>query len=316
MSFSSYVKSELAKIPIENNCDIIAELAAFVPMCASLSLAEGGLRIGFNTESAAVARRIFTFLKGYYSEDVVVKVSKSRQLKKNNIYSVMLEDSGATNLLLDDVNYIRNENVFMPNYAPEFLLRDRCCRRAYIRGSFLGAGSISDPKKYYHLEFVCNRAEHAEFLSNLINSFGFRSKFIARKDSYIVYLKEAEQISDLLSLTGAYRSTLEFENVRVFKDINNRVNRIVNLESANLNKIVDTNIRQVRDIELIDKVIGLDNLPDNLRQVAQLRLEDRSLSLRELGKRLSPPIGKSGVNHRLKRIKDIADSIRSERDGG
>jgi DNA-binding protein WhiA len=315
LSFSSDVKIELSKIPIEENCDLIAELAAFVPTCGSLNFSNDGIKIKFDTKSAAVARRLFTFLKKYYSEDVFVSVSKSRQLNKNNIYSIKLDDTGASKMLLDDIDYIKNENIFIPNYKPISLLTDKCCKKAYIRAAFLGAGSVSDPNKSYHLEIVCSDFGYADFLSNLINEQGFETKVISRKESYIVYLKAAEQISNFLSYIGAYKYTLEFENVRVFKDINNQVNRIVNLENANLNKMVDAYVRQANDIKYIDDKIGIENLPENLQELARLRLENESISLKELGQKLNPTLGKSGVSHRLNKIRQIAVKLRSEEDG-
>ncbi|MGO1581494.1 MAG: DNA-binding protein WhiA [Peptoniphilaceae bacterium] len=312
MSFSSSVKNELAKIRVNEVCDVLSELSGLVPMCGSLKFTASGIKVYFNTENASVARRIFTFLKKFYSNEVEVQVSKSRQLNLHNMYSVNLKDSSASKVLLYDLDFIRGENVFTPNYRPSSLLRLDCCKKAYIRGAFLGAGSVSNPEKHYHLEFVCNTLEHSRFLSELINYFGFNSKVISRKEYYIVYIKEAEQISDIISLMGASNSTLDFESVRVFKSINNQVNRLVNLENANLNKIVNTHVRQVMDIKLIQEKIGLDSLPENLREVAMLRLEDDSISLKELGSRLKPPIGKSGVNHRLNKIKDIASKLRSE----
>lgn len=315
MSFSSDVKIELSKIPIEENCDFLAELAALVPTCGSLNFSNNGIKVKFNTESAAVARRLFTFLKKYYSEDVFVVVSKSRQLKKNNIYSVNLDDTSASKMLLDDIDYIKNENVFLANYRPLSILKDKCCKKAYIRAAFLGAGSVSDPKKSYHLEIVCNNYQHADFLSDLINSYDFNSKVIERKDNFIVYLKGAENISDFLSFMGAYRHTLEFENVRIVKGINNQVNRLVNLESANLNKMVNAYVRQANDIKYIDKKIGIKNLPKNLQEIAKIRLEHESLSLKELGQKLNPSLGKSGVSHRLNKIRQIAVKLRSEEDG-
>lgn len=312
MSFSLSVKNELAKIALSDVSEVIAEIAGMVPMCASLKMRMRDIDVYFNTENASVARRIFTFLKNFYSSDVEVKVSKSRQLKKNNYYSVVLKDSGASRVLLYDIEFIRGENVFIPTYTPMFILRDDEAKRAYIRGCFLGAGSISNPEKHYHMEFVSNNERHANYLKNIINQYGFNSKIVARKQNYIVYIKEAEQISDLLSLMGAQNSMLQFENVRVVKDINNNVNRIVNLENANLSKIVNSSVKQVIDIEYIKERIGLDALPESLREVAELRLEDDTMSLKELGQRLNPPIGKSGVNHRLNKIKDIANKLRSE----
>lgn len=312
MSFSSTVKDEIAKLKLSNSTDVIGELTGFIPMCASLKFINGGIEISFNTENAAVARRIFTHLKKNYSEDVEVVVSKSKQLKKNNIYSIILRDESSSKALLYDTEFIRSENVFIKNYSPYFIKQDIELKKSYIRGSFLGGGSISNPEKYYHIEFVVASEDHAIYLSELINSFGFNSKWINRKDNLIVYIKEAEQISDLLNLMGASKSVLKFENIRVFKDVNNQVNRIVNLENANLNRIVNTSIRQIMDIKLIDETIGLNNLPDSLKEVASLRLSDDTLSLKELGQRLNPPIGKSGVNHRLKKINEIANKLRRQ----
>ncbi|RVU55084.1 DNA-binding protein WhiA [Anaerosphaera multitolerans] len=312
MSFSSSVKNEVAKKKVDDICDVIAELCGLVPTCGSLKFNSSGVTIYFNTENAAVARRIFTFLKGYYSEEVEVMVSKSRQLKKKNVYSISLKDSGAAKVLLYDIDFIKGENVFLINYKPENIITNTCCKKAYIRGAFLGSGSVTNPERSYHLEFVCENFEHAQFLSEVINSFLLNSKIVRRKESYIVYLKEAEQISDLLAIIGATKSLLDFENVRVFKALNNQVNRIVNLETANMNKTIDASLSQIEDIEFINRTIGLDKLPENLQEVAKIRLENDSISLKEIGEKLNPPIGKSGVNHRLKKIKDIANKLRSE----
>lgn len=315
MSFSSSVKNEVARKKLSDICDMTAELSGMLPMCGALKFNQFQIvTLSFNTENASVARRIFTFLKRYYSEDVEVVVSKSKQLKKNNIYSVILKDGSAVKTLLYDSDFIKDENVFMPNYKPFFLLENDCCKRSYIRGAFLGAGSISNPEKSYHLEFVSNNEEHAKFLSSLINSYNLNSKIIKRKENYVIYLKEAEQISDLLAIIGATNSVLEFENIRVVKYMKNRVNRIVNCETANLNKTVNASVKQVNDILYIKESIGLNSLPEPLREVAVLRVENRDSSLKEIGEMLDPPVGKSGINHRLNKIKKIASKLRSEQD--
>lgn len=313
MSFSSSVKNELARIKVEENCDIVAELAGFLPMCGSLKIKQfQAVMLYFNTENASVARRLFTFVKRYYSENVEVVVIKSQQLKQTNVYQVAVNDSNAVKVLLNDLKFIKGENVFMPNYRVNSILYGDCCKRAYIRGAFLGAGSISNPEKSYHMEFVSNSEEQSEFLSEIINSYGFNSKIVKRKENYVVYLKEAEQISDLLALIGATNSVLAFENVRVIKFMKNKVNRIVNYETANLNKTVNAAIMQIEDIEYIDRIKGINNLSEPLREVAELRLENPDSSLREIGDMLNPPVGKSGVNHRMNKIKKIANRLRSE----
>lgn len=179
----------------------------------------------------------------------------------------------------------------------------------YKRGFFRG-GSISNPEKTYHLEFVTHNEEYAKDLSNLINSYNLNSKVIKRKNSYIIYLKEGEQIVDLLNIIGAHASLLELENVRIMKEMRNNVNRLVNCETANLSKTVNAAVRQVESIKFIEREIGLGRLPKNLRDVAELRIKYPDESLRELGKMLNPPVGKSGVNHRLRRIEKIADELK------
>lgn len=194
--------------------------------------------------------------------------------------------------------------------VPLFLMKDTCCKRAYIRGAFLGGGSVSDPeKKGYHLEFITHSEEYGESLKTLINEFGLESKLIDRKANHIVYLKEGDQIVDLLNIIGAHKALLDFENVRIVKQMRNDVNRLVNCETANLNKTVNAAMRQVQDIELIESRVGLGALPDGLSQLAELRLEQPEASLKELGELLDPPVGKSGVNHRFKKIHKFAESL-------
>lgn len=313
MSFSSSVKNEVARIKVSDKDEIISELSGMLPMCGSLKFNQfQEITLYFNTENASVARRIFTFLKNSYSENVEVIVSKSRQLKKNNIYAVTLKDTKAVKVLLNDLDFLRNENVFMPNYVVNSVLKNDHCKRAYIRGAFLGAGSITNPERSYHLELVSNNEDHARFLSQTINEFNLNSKIVKRKENYVIYLKEAEQISDFLTIIGAINSVLDFENIRVMKFMKNKVNRIVNCETANLNKTINASLKQVEDILYIKKTIGLENLPEPLREVAMLRVKNADSSLKEIGDMLEPPVGKSGINHRLNKIKKIASELRSE----
>lgn len=172
------------------------------------------------------------------------------------------------------------------------------------------SGSISDPEKGYHFEIVCDNPERAELISSIIHNFGIDSKVIARKRYHVVYIKDGTMIVDMLNLMGAYSSLMDMENIRILKDIANNVNRKVNCEAANLNKTVNAAVRQIEDIEYIIKVKGIHYLPDNLVELAQARLEARDASLKELGEMINPPIGKSGVNHRLRKISEIADHLR------
>ncbi len=224
----------------------------------------------------------------------------------------MISEEEGVKSLLKEVGIIKETiNVFSLDYnIPKNIIECDECRRAYIRGAFLGGGSISNPEKTYHLEFVTHNEDYAKDLSNLINSYNLNSKVIKRKNSYIIYLKEGEQIVDLLNIIGAHASLLELENVRIMKEMRNNVNRLVNCETANLSKTVNAAVRQVESIKFIEREIGLGRLPKNLRDVAELRIKYPDESLRELGKMLNPPVGKSGVNHRLRRIEKIADELK------
>lgn len=190
------------------------------------------------------------------------------------------------------------------------LIQQPCCKRAYIRGAFLAAGSISDPEKSYHFEIVCRTMEQAEQLQEVINSFAMDAKIVERKKHFVVYLKEGSQIVDILNVMEAHIALMNLENVRILKEMRNSVNRKVNCETANISKTVNAAVRQLEDIIYIRDTMGLGSLPENLREIAELRLEYPEAPLKELGTYLNPPVGKSGVNHRLRKISVIAESER------
>lgn len=192
----------------------------------------------------------------------------------------------------------------------ENLLKRLCCKRAYIRGAFLSGGSISDPKKSYHFEIVCRTAQQAGQLQGVINSFDMDAKIVERKKHFVVYLKEGEQIVDMLNIMEAPISLMNLENVRILKEMRNSVNRKVNCETANISKTVNAAVKQLDDILYIKEKAGLESLAPNLQEAAFLRLEHPEAPLKELGTYFSPPVGKSGVNHRLRRISEIADKLR------
>ena len=191
----------------------------------------------------------------------------------------------------------------------EQLLSRTCCKRAFLRGAFLASGSISDPQKSYHFEIVCQEQQQAQLLQELYHAFELDAKIVQRKKYYIVYLKEGAQIVDALNVMGAYVALMNLENVRIFKEMRGSVNRIVNCETANINKVVGAACRQVEDIRYIQSKVGLDELPPALREMAQIRLEYPDSSLKELGELCDPPVGKSGVNHRLRKLGEIARKL-------
>lgn len=314
MSFSLKVKNEVCRTSEISKEEVSAQLSAIMK-------ASGTLGFGFNrsvtfkivTENPSIARWVFRVLKDYFEIHSKLLVKKSNSLKKNNIYMVLIPEDADVRGLLQCLGILEKDDYFNINYGlPTEILKDEDCKRAYIRGAFLGGGSISNPEKTYHLEFVTHDEEYANALSKLINSYKLNSKVIQRKNSFVIYVKEGEQIVDLLNIIGAHNALLELENIRIMKEMRNNVNRIVNCETANLSKTVNAAVRQVESINLIQSEIGLDRLPKNLKEVARLRLEYPDESLKELGAMLNPPVGKSGINHRLRRIEKIADELRKE----
>jgi len=314
MSFSLKVKNEVCRNSELSKDEIAAQLSAIMK-------SSGTLGFGFNrsitfkivTENPAIARWIFKNLKDFYDIHTKLLVKKSNSLKKNNIYMVLIPEAVDVKGLLQELGIIEKDGLFNIHYGvPGEVIKNENCKRAYIKGAFLGGGSISNPEKTYHLEFVTHDQDYANELSDLINSYKLNSKVIQRKNSFVIYLKEGEQIVDLLNIIGAHNALLELENIRIMKEMRNNVNRIVNCETANLSKTVNAAVRQVESIKLIESEIGLDRLPKNLKEVAKLRLAFPDESLKELGAMLNPPVGKSGVNHRLRRIEKIADELRKE----
>lgn len=313
MSFSAETKNELARVFSNDKCCNISELSAIVRLSGSIQLAGyKKLNLKISTELNSIARKVFKLLKSNFGINTEISVNKNQMLKRNSSYVLMVtSDMGAENLLRELGILSREEGFFTMNKVPEDLIKDNECIRAFIRGAFLGGGSISDPEKNYHLEFVANNEEFAESLKNLINSLGFNSKTVSRKNNYVVYLKESEQISDLLNIIGAHQALLSLESTKIVKEMRNNVNRLVNCETANLSKTVNAAVRQIENIKYIQSNVGLDHLPPNLREIAELRVDNEDLTLKELGEMASPELSKSAVNHRLRKIEQIADDLRT-----
>lgn len=315
MSFSLKVKNEICRYTKLSKKEAISELSAIMKASGTLSLI-GNKQIGFRiiTENASIARLIFKLLKEHFNIHTSLMVKKSNSLKKNNVYVVHITEEMGVRELLKEVGVLcEDDGMLELNYkVPNALVKDEECKRLFIRGAFLGGGSVSNPEKTYHLEFVTHNEEYSEDLCKIINSFSLKSKIIQRKSSFVVYIKEGEQIVDLLNIIGAHSSLLEFENVRIMKEMRNNINRLVNCETANLSKTVNASVRQVESIKLIQREIGLARLPDNLREIAEIRLNFPDESLKELGQMLNTPVGKSGVNHRLRKIEKIAEELKKE----
>lgn len=314
MSFSKDVKNELARVPMEDMAVLHAELAAYIRTCGVVKLTES-LKIGlsFQTENASVARRILSAYKRVYGREVEVSATQNMLLKKNKQYKISLADEGEVKSLLMDSDFLRPENVFQMQYSVDpSLLRTSEAVRAYIRASFLGAGSVTSPNKRYHLEFITHDEAHGRDLIKWLRRSHIEAKGVVRKDDYIVYLKEAEKISDLLAFMGAGQSVLQFESARVVKDVRNNVNRLVNCETANLSKTVNASTRQMRDLATIESRIGIKRLPEDLRRIAEARINDPEATLAEIGESMDPEMSKSGVNHRFKKLHELAEKLRGD----
>nr|WP_295595312.1 DNA-binding protein WhiA [uncultured Terrisporobacter sp.] len=314
MSFSTETKNELSRTASDSLCCKKAELSGIAKMAGSIQIVGyKKINLKISTELNSIARKVFKILKSNFNINTNIVVNKNQMLKRNNSYVLTVTSEMGSEELMKSLGLLDENKDFLPCHTvPSWVYEDEECKKAFIRGAFLGGGSISDPEKNYHLEFVASNEEFATSLMDLINSLGFNAKMVCRKNSYVVYLKESEQISDLLSLIGAFQALLSLQNTKILKQMRNNVNRIVNCETANLSKTVNAAVRQVENIKLIQQKMGINQLPQNLQQIALLRVENEDLTLKELGELLNPPISKSGVNHRLKKIEDIANELRSK----
>lgn len=309
MSFASETKKELTNLEIKDCCSK-AELSALIRMNGSLSFSSRKLIVDIQTENAAIARRIYTLIKRNFQVQVELLVRKKMRLKKNNVYIVRLKEE--TQEILEDLKILGEGFTFVHDISKD-LIKKKCCKRSYLRGSFLAGGSVNNPEtSSYHLEVFSLYQEHNDSLCELMNKFGLNSKTLERKKGFITYLKEAEKITEYLNIVGAHNSLLKFEDVRIVRDMRNSVNRLVNCETANLNKTIGASIRQVENIRFIDRTVGLHILPDKLREIAELRVTYQDITLKELGEMVSGgSISKSGINHRLRKIDEIAEKLRA-----
>lgn len=298
MSFSGKTKVELARHIVKARHCQLAELSAITEMCGELrqQREKGEYLLKIHTENISVARKVFTLLKKAFNIDkeIYIWISVRRNTPRNS-YSYLIQAQGR------GLQAVKNASV-----------QAECCKRAYIRGAFLAAGSMSDPGKSYHFEIVCDREDTAQLLCSLMQAFKVRAKIVQRKRNYVVYLKEGDQIVDVLNVMEAHSALMEMENVRILKEMRNTVNRKVNCETANINKTVSAAVNQIEDITYIRNTIGLKKLPSGLRDVALTRLAYPEATLKELGALMDPPIGKSGVNHRLRKISEIAEKLRGK----
>lgn len=310
MSFSSEVKEELEKhISASRHCQI-AELAAILHYNGHLARGKKGqVELQILTENPSIVRKYFTILHKTFKIETSVMEEECLSGHKNGVFSISLDEEEQILTVLHAVKLIDSQGVLhdLRDRANPIILKNACCQRAFLRGAFLSIGSMSDPEKSYHLELVCNNLFQAEQLQELLQGFELDAKIVQRKKYFVVYLKEGSNIVDFLNICEAHVALMNLENLRILKEMRNSINRRVNCETANITKTVNAAAKQIEDITFIRDYVGLRKLPDNLREMAEVRLEHPEASLKELGQFLDPPVGKSGVNHRLRKLSEIAD---------
>ena len=317
MSFSGKVREELAgNISSARHCRI-AELAAFIGMCGTIAVNSfDQYSIKIHSENFLVARKVFTLIEKTFN--IRVDVSIRRNIKRQNAtYSVVVRQHEDAVRILQAVKMIGGNADYISDIRPfsPLVLQQTCCRRAFLRGAFQASGSMSDPSKSYHFEIVCDSQAAAGQIQEIMDGFGLDAKIVQRKKAYVVYLKEGSRIVDVLNVMEAHIALMELENVRILKEMRNTVNRKVNCETANINKTVSAAVKQVEDITYLRDTVGFEHLPDNLAEAALARLEHPDATLKELGETLDPPVGKSGINHRLRRLSEMAEKVKQERGG-
>lgn len=304
MSFTGIVKNELSKLKLEK-VEAVTLLSAILKNNSVID--QGSIKV--TTENSSVARQVFNLVKELYNVVCKITVRHGYNYQKNYIY--ILEVNSKVNLIVKDLSLDTN----IPNI---FILDDDNLTRIYLRGVFIACGSINDPKKSrYHLEFVVDTLEYANFIKDRLNLYNLNSKVIKRDNRYMIYIKEAEKIGDFLRMINAIQALLYFEDIRIYRDHKNMTNRLNNCEQANVDKIIQTASQQIKDIELIESIGGLDLLDDKTKVAAIYRMKYKEASLLELSEIISletnTPITKSGLHHRFTKIRKIADKIRDNR---
>lgn len=321
VSFSQEVKDEISKqFSPARHCRL-AELSAMIFLGGHLTRQDSRNILSFTTENIAIARKYFTLIRKTFNINMDISIKTYSNRKSNKIFTIVLRNAENIDRILKAVKITRNSmsepskgRITEFSKPSNLVVKNVCCKRAFIRGAFLASGSMSDPKKAYHLEVVLNNMDKAQQLQEIIGTFSIDAKIVTRKKNYVVYIKEGAQIVDFLNVIEAHVALMNLENVRILKDVRNNVNRQVNCEAANISKTVAASTKQIEDIIYIRNTIGFTSLAEGLGDIAVLRVEHPEASLKELGIMLMPSIGKSGVNHRLRRLSMIADHIREHKE--
>ena len=300
MTFSSEVKKELTSLEADE-----VVLAALIRMNGSLALSNK-LSLFVVTENATTARYIYSLLIDIYDIKSEIRTQQKNNLSKNRSYTVVIDEDVPE--LLSQLDLA--DGLLLDNGLPESVKYDERKSIKYLRGVFLSSGNVSDPDSgKYQLSMTLVHQEQAEDLKEILHELGFEAKILKRKNNFILYLSKAEQIMDFLTLIGANKARLTYESAKIVREVRNQVNRQVNFETANLTKSISASLNIIDKINLIDKKLGLENIPENLAQIAILRRDNPEATIQDLGRLLNPPLGKSGVNHRLRKLSQMADDL-------
>lgn len=312
-SFASIVKKELTQLEVHPE-HAKAELSALIRMNGSLTLMAHRFVLNIQTENPAIARRIYSLIRQVYHHEANLVVHRKMKLKKNYQYIVRLTEG--VNDILSDLAILDSTTMAISTTVPASVLKEPQRMRSYLRAAFLASGSVNNPEtSRYHLEIYSLYADHNAGILKMMNHFHLNARTVERRSGYIVYLKEAEKIADFLQVIGATNAMLKFEDIRIVRDMRNSVNRLVNCETANMNKTIDAAQKQIENINYLKDHVGLDNLPTKLREIAVLRLAHPDVSLQELGAMVpGGTISKSGVNHRLRKLNQIAEGYQQPED--
>ena len=312
MSFASDVRGELARLPAEDACCARSELTAAL-LCSGGIAWRGRERyaVTLTASEAPAVRRYFAMLKRFYGIIGQIRTLSGDTLNNQTRYQLAVPEDEALRLLRELALLDEGALFGLRTLPVDETVRYSCCKKAFVRAAFTMCGAISNPDKDYHIEIAAPTEALAVFITAQLAAFGLEARHSTRKTKHVVYLKRAEDISDMLSLMGAVKAMMTFENVRVKKEVSNRVNRQLNCDNSNINRSMNAAEAQIRDIRYIDAELGLEKLPDSLRDMAYTRANNPEMPLVELGELMDPPIGKSGVNARLRRIAAIAEKLRS-----
>ena len=313
MSFASNARAEMARDLCSEKCCSRAELAAALLMPGSISYRlGGGVRyvLSITTAEAPVVRHYFQLLKRYFNVSGQIRTLRSNSLSGMTRYQLLIDEDASEFLMKETGIYDPDEILGVRQVPADSIVQFACCKKSFVKSAFMISGGMASPEKEYHIEIGAPSEEFADFVIECLKYYEIPAKKTCRKSKYVVYLKKGDEVSDMLTLMGATQASLALQNVRIKKDVSNKVNRQLNCDNSNINRVMETALKQIEDIRFIDSEIGLNKLPVPLRDIAEARMNNAATSLAGLGEMLNPPIGKSGVNTRLRKISEIARKLR------